>query len=550
MFSRIAGRFSLSKLEPGLFTLCIVLTLWPILISKYYVTLDGPSHVYNANLLKQLICGSQDNISDLYRFNRIPVPNCTGHFIIAFFDLFFPAFLSEKLMMILYFVLTPVFFRKCLVYFKPNNLFGTYFIFPLLHNNLFYFGFFNLCLGMTAMLAAFSYFLHAGEQIKVKQYLSLTFLLGIVFFSHFMTFLIVLTLLLAFSFVFLDFRRSANGFRVEASSGFKKRLVWVLICSFPWLILGINYYIKVHATGPTPVISLKDLLLWLVDFRPLLALGYGPPLINFGRILSLLFACLMIFYVFRAFKRRSLFTNKSDNFDNKSAAASIIFLIFWLTLLILFLVVPNFLMVCDRILVLSYIFLFCWLTLINFPKWLGGLSLLIIVYVQTSIISEYYEHGINSDKDVPKIEALANYIPEGSFVLVLNYSGYWLYDHASGYIGANRRLALLENYEAGLPWFPVNWNSSRFMTDTMVHNLFSNKDLSCSFFVNKPDTQFFSFRQKNGKCMPIDYVFQMGNSQDELNTCVSQTRRRLDSSYIVAQENDFCKLYFRKKNSD
>jgi hypothetical protein len=227
MFSRIAGRFSLSKLEPGLFTLCIVLTLWPILISKYYVTLDGPSHVYNANLLKQLICASQDNISDLYRFNPIPVPNCTGHFIIAFFDLFFPAFLSEKLMMILYFVLTPLFFRKCLVYFKPKNLFGTYFIFPLLHNNLFYFGFFNLCLGMTAMLAAFSYFLYAGEQIKVKQYLSLTFLLGIVFFSHFMTFLIVLTLLLAFSFVFLDFRRSANGFRVEASSGFKKRLVWV-----------------------------------------------------------------------------------------------------------------------------------------------------------------------------------------------------------------------------------------------------------------------------------------------------------------------------------
>jgi hypothetical protein len=176
--------------------------------------------------------------------------------------------------------------------------------------------------------------------------------------------------------------------------------------------------------------------------------------------------------------------------------------------------------------------------------------LVIIVYVQTNIISEYYEHGINSDKDVPKIEALANYIPEGSFVLVLNYSGYWLYDHASGYIGANRRLALLENYEAGLPWFPVNWNSSIFMTDTMVHNLFSNKDLSCSFFVNKPDTQFFSFRQKNGKFMPIDYVFQMGNSQDEQNTCVSQTRRRLDSSYIVAQENDFCKLYFRKKNSD
>jgi hypothetical protein len=545
MFKRIIPSFSFNKLEPCLFALCILLTAWPVLITKYYTTLDGPSHLYNASLVKELISGQKDNISDLYCFNPVLVPNWTGHFIMAFFDLFFPAFLSQKLMMLIYFILTPLFFRKCLLFFEPKNRFGLYFIFPLLHNHLFYYGFFNMCLGITAMLASFSYFLHSGGKTTIKQYIFLTLLLGITFFSHIITFLLTVTLLVAFSTVFLEVQKYKNYYRIVDFSGCKKRLIWIFICAIPSVILSINYFVKIHSTGPTPQISLADRLHWVADFRPLMAFGYGPPLLDYGRVLSSIFACLIAVYIFRAIKHRQLFPSGKVSFEYRNTASSVIFLIFWIVFLTLFLLLPNFILVSDRLLVLTYVFFFCWLILIKFPKWIGALSLVAIISLQSNIVSVFYSYAIESRDDVPKLEEVATYIPEGNLVLVLNYSGNWLYDHASGYIGANRRLALLENYEARLPWFPVNWNSERFFTDALVSGL-SNKELACSFFVNEPDSLFFSVRQKNGVIIPVEYVVQIGENLDNQNACAFQTQTRLDSSYKIIRRNNFCKLYFRK----
>jgi hypothetical protein len=545
MFPRIIRSFSISKLEPFLFALCILLTAWPILVTKYYTTLDGPSHLYNANLVKELISGQKDNISDLYRFNPVLVPNWTGHFIMAFFDLFFPAFLSQKLMMLIYFILTPLLFRKCLLFFEPKNRFGFYFIFPLLHNNLFYFGFFNLCLGITAMLATFSYFLYSGGKITFKQYVFLTLLLGITFFSHIIIFLLTIALLVAFSTVFLEVRKYKSNYRIEDFSGFKKRLIWIFVCAIPSVILSINYFAKIYSTGPSSQMDLAECLRWFADFRPLMAFGYGPPLLDYGRGISAIFACLIAVYIFQAIKHKQLFPSNKISFEYRNTAASMIFLVFWIVLLMLFLLLPNFILISDRLLVLSYIFLFCWLILIKFPKWIGALSLVALIILQSKIVSVYYGYAIDTRDDVPNLEEVATHIPEGNLVLVFNYSGNWLYDHASGYIGANRRLALLENYEARLEWFPVNWNSARFFTDSLAYGV-PNKDLACNFFVNEPDSLFFSIRQKNGVVIPLDYVVQIGDNPNNQTGCGFETQARLDNSYKIIRRNNFCKLYLRK----
>src|SRR6218665_2725400 len=322
MFKRIIRSFSFNKLEPFLFALCILLTAWPVLITKYYTTLDGPSHLYNANLVKELIFGPKGNISDLYCFNPVPVPNWSGHFIMAFFDLFFPAFISQKLLMLIYFILTPLFFRKCLLFFEPKNRFGLYFIFPLLHNHLFYFGFFNMCLGITAMLAAFSYFLHRGGNITLKHYIFLTLLLGITFFSHIITFMLTITLLISFSTIFLEVQKSKNFYRIVDFSGCKKRLIWIFICTIPFVIISINYFIKTYSTGPIPPMSLAERLHWVLDFRPLMPFGYGPPLLDYGRGVSSVLACLIAVYIFQAIKHRNLFPSNTVAFEYRNTASS------------------------------------------------------------------------------------------------------------------------------------------------------------------------------------------------------------------------------------
>lgn len=545
MFKRITQGFSFNKLEPVLFALCILLTAWPVLATKYLTTLDGPSHLYNANLIRHLVSGQQDNISDLYCLNPALVPNWTGHFIMTVFGFFLPAFLSQKLVMLIYFILTPLFFRKCLLFFEPKNRFALYFIFPLLHNHLFYYGFFNMCLGITAMFASLSYFLNAGSKIGVKHFIFLTLLLGITFFSHIIVFLITIPLLIAFSTVFLELGKYNKSYRVNDFSTFKKRLTWICICAIPSLILCINYFIKSHANGPIMEMSLVERLVWIGDFRPLMPFGIGPPLLDYGRMISLIFACLIVAYFIRAIYHRRLFAANKVSFDYRTTAATGIFLAFWIFLLITYFRLPNFILILDRVLVLFYFFFLCWLTLVKFPKWIGALSLVAIISLQSQIVYAFYDYADQTRNDVPKLEEVTSAIPEGNFVMVLNYSGNWMYNNVSGYIGGDRHLAVLENYEARLPWFPVNWNKSRFITDQLETGL-PNKDIACSFFVNEPDSLFFSLRQKNGLLTPVNYVVQIGENYDDKNVCAAQTKTRLLSSYKVIGQNEFCKLYLRK----
>jgi hypothetical protein len=466
--------------------------------------------------------------------------------MLAFFGLFFPAFVSEKLLMLVYFVLTPFFFRRSLLFFNPNNKFGVYLIFPLMHNNLFYYGFFNLCLGITAMFAVFSYYLRCSERIQPKQFLGLTLLLGLAFFSHMMAFLLALGLLLSFSFVFIELRKHTNRYRISGINNFRRRLSWVLICALPWLVLTFIYFDKIHTNGPIIPLSLSERVLWFKDFRPLLAFSYGPPLIDYGRVFSTLLFCLTALAVFGRLKQLRLFSTRLVVFDYQSLAASTIFFVFSVVLLILFFWMPNFILVCDRVLVFFYLFFFCWLTMLKYRKWVGVVSVAVIFYVQANIVNEYYTNARNSRKDLPQLEEMASHVPEGNLVIVLNYSGNWLYNHASGYIGANSRLAVLENYEAGIPWFPVLWNTRRFKIEPFINNLPSNKDLACSYFVNKPDTTFFSIKEKNGNLVPVDYVFQIGENLDQTNPCSAETFGRLESSYRLVRKNNFCKLYVRK----
>ncbi len=98
--------------ESYFFWVVVLFTLLPVLTTKYFITLDGPSHLYNANLIKELLLGKNQLIKDLFQFNPIPVPNWSGHFIMAFFCWLFPAFIAEKLLLVIYLVFTPLFFRR------------------------------------------------------------------------------------------------------------------------------------------------------------------------------------------------------------------------------------------------------------------------------------------------------------------------------------------------------------------------------------------------------------------------------------------------------
>ena len=102
---------SLSR-ESRIFTAVTILFTIPFLLPYFFPSLDGASHLSNSNIIGQLVFHHNDFFKEYFRLNTEPVPNWTGHLLITFFNLFLPAFLSEKLLLGIILIATPLAFRR------------------------------------------------------------------------------------------------------------------------------------------------------------------------------------------------------------------------------------------------------------------------------------------------------------------------------------------------------------------------------------------------------------------------------------------------------
>ena len=67
-----------------IFFIFLIIHLLPLFSVDILLTLDGPSHLYNAKLFNELLTGN-DLVSELYQINTELVPNYLGHLILSFF---------------------------------------------------------------------------------------------------------------------------------------------------------------------------------------------------------------------------------------------------------------------------------------------------------------------------------------------------------------------------------------------------------------------------------------------------------------------------------
>src|SRR5690606_18608038 len=69
-------------LERALFVLGLLLLAHPFLKQRYFFTVDGPSHVYDAWLIQELFHPSAA-VHASWEINPLPVPDWSGHAILA-----------------------------------------------------------------------------------------------------------------------------------------------------------------------------------------------------------------------------------------------------------------------------------------------------------------------------------------------------------------------------------------------------------------------------------------------------------------------------------
>jgi len=265
------GKDKFETIEKYFFLLVIGLNLIPILAFKFFPSLDGVAHLYNSNLIPHLFLQNED-FKEFFVFNQEPVPNWTGHFMLSFFNLFLPAFMAEKILLMFYMIGLPLSFRAFIKTIAPDNIIFSYFIFPFTYSFTFYLGFYNFSIALVFMFIVLNYWIrHEGNFLSLGSILKLFLLISFTYFSHILIFALLLlligmyVLIQALNQIILDRTKIRETIIV-----FYRKTGVLFLSSFIPLLLFCYYFIS----RPTPAhkiyLSATELMHWLINLRPII----------------------------------------------------------------------------------------------------------------------------------------------------------------------------------------------------------------------------------------------------------------------------------------
>ena len=170
--------------ERGLFILGLAILLHPVLSSRFYQTMDGPSHLYVASLMKDLWFGYAP-ADRLWEINPVPVPNSLGHVLLAFFLIPFEAPEALKALHVLYMFSIPVLLRLIALQQRHDAPpWSAHLAFPFMVAVPFTMGYYNLCLGVPLLLAVVWQWKRTETEPRRKRWFTLAILLVLLYFTH------------------------------------------------------------------------------------------------------------------------------------------------------------------------------------------------------------------------------------------------------------------------------------------------------------------------------------------------------------------------------
>jgi hypothetical protein len=437
----------IQKLEAWGFPFLILLHLIPVFGVSYFVTHDGPAHLYNAVLLKEFATGA-DHSNSIFELTPFPVPNYLGHAIMALFSFVFSPAMSEKLMVAVYIIVLAVSFRKLVLWYSPGNPLLSWLVFPFTHSFLLYMGFYNFCLGTALLLLSIWFFLSRRDKPGFKNSFILFFLTTALYFSHLFCFLFfVFFILLHYLYERVLKEKRSNPFSYLISlKGFS-------IAVLPGLILAIWFIITQSGGGILPGKRKKigDLIEWIGEGRPFITLK------DTEYIYTWLFGLGIAVLLIQTLAYRWQKERKWLSVD--------LFLFSALLSLIACFVFPDEAatggFVSVRWILFFFIFLALWIS--SQPQKFIYQAVLVLVFTGLSCYRIYYHYK----EEVKLSGAVEDYVSVGAGVhqhdvlLPLNYSENWMHSNISNYLGAETGAQVLDNYEGNKPHFPLRFRKGK-----------------------------------------------------------------------------------------
>jgi hypothetical protein len=486
----------IKKIEPLLFYLSIIIAALPIFCYDYFVTNDGPAHVYNANLIYHYFGEYHQSITALFNFNTAIEPNWIGHLVLIVFKLFLSGAFSEKLLVALILVLFPFAMRKLVIAINKENALIAWLSIPFAFNFILLLGFYNFSMGVVLLLFALNHAVNCKFEYKEKQILWMLFYSVLLYFSH----LIVYGLFIIFIFL---------GMFLKRDHLIIKKTILLIGFQLPLLVLCFLFLRNHSDGGDINALGFEVLLDWLLKARPLLIYNETSEA-WFGYVVNILMAYLILLgIVLLRLKKISIKANQN----------LVLFSVFMLLALVLFFIAPNELVsggfLNIRMLLLFYIFLIICLSFFTYP----------IFYIVPAIIitlsSTFYQQWNKFSEikilseDTSELTSIVKHLKSGKILIPLNYSQNWLHTNLSNYVAADKLILVLDNYEANTVHFPLKW-----VPTAQPNPLLGNFSNSLN-----PSINIMPYEKKTG--LRVDYVVRWCYQHIQKDSICEQTNKEI-----------------------
>jgi len=519
----------LKRHEPWIFLLVALVNLMPVFAGKYFPTLDGAAHLYNANIIKELFLNSDTNMAAFYEFNSTPVPNWTGHFILAFLRLFFPAYLAEKCLLVVYLFGLPYAFRSLVSDINPKNSLSSYLIFPFCYTGVFLLGFYNFSIGILMFFVVLSAWIKwENRGFTRKKWALFTLLFILLYFSHLVVFAVSIGVILG-RMIYLNgyYHWEKKSLKKTLNRGILLQIGFLLLTALLPIILLIQYFINKPVLASSKWLSNKKLISSLYELESLIGFNY-----DLERKFTIFILCAILLLIIFILVKRI----RSGIKIGKLIQQNDYWLFAALGVLVLYFILPNESssagFVSIRLNLIFFLLLICWMASQHINKTLLSVLIPIILFCNLKLNEYYFIVSYSLNNYANNITSCAKYIEYGSTVIPLNYSENWLSLHFSNYLAVDKNLLVMDNYEATLDYFPITWTGADFPNMTIGEKPF--KDQECTTWLTNP---YSSSQQAN-------YVFIFGSPI--LEGCNLSIKQELNAAYSLIYSKDMIELYKRK----
>lgn len=531
--------------EPYFFLLVTGLNLIPLLSVKFFPTLDGAAHLYNSQLILSLLTDDNSTLSSFFSFNEEPIPNWTGHAVMSFLKILLPAFVAEKMLLLTYMIGLPLAFRSLVNAISPHGRFMSYLVFPFTYSTIFFLGFYNFLLALVFLFFTLAFWIKLDKNpISLKGTLKLAVLVTVTYFSHIFVFGILL-LLLGLYLVYekaIEVHTGSKPLRAAVQRAFQN-IAALVIASFLPLVLAFRYFYSRASSGDSVYLSRNELVLWLTEIRPTIALVEADERVFTVKLFYLMVVLTVIVVFTRAREvaaasmiNKELGIRSSLNMLVKSTD-------FWLMtsliLLLMYFILPDSDgsagYVSMRLALMFFLFYIVWLSAQKLKIWYGIIATSAALLCTFGLNTGYLRAAKELDSWAQECHNVSEHILQNSIVLPINFSGNWLHSHFSNYLGVDKPMVILENYECSTGYFPLVWN------DASVPNTLLGKksidDFTCikwkSNTTNAPKT--------------IDFVFVLGDAGERSDSCFYLLEQTLTDAYKLTYTSERFQLYKTRK---